>query len=182
MTRTVFIRPLALIGLSLVMAPAFAAEGTHRCASVEADAARLQCYDVAFGKPAAAAAASSAADGRTAASAPAAAATAAVPAATDASVKAREEFGLTEAEKRTRRQEPEARTESITGQVAQLGRRPTGELVVSLASGQVWTQIESDDSNSRVKVGDTVTIRRASLGSYLLVGPDRIAVRVKRVK
>jgi hypothetical protein len=181
MTRTVLIRPLALIGLSLAVAPTFAAEGTHRCASVEADAARLQCYDVAFGKPAGAAA-SSAADGRTAVSAPAAAATAAMPAASDASVKAREEFGLSETEKRTRRQEPEDQTASITGQVAQLGRRPTGELVVSLADGQVWTQIESDDSRSRVKVGDTITIRKASLGSYLLVGPDRIAMRVRRVK
>ena len=34
----------------------------------------------------------------------------------------------------------------------------------------------------RMRQGDTVTIRKASLGSYLLVGPDRIAVRVKRVK
>lgn len=178
MTRTVPVRPFVLLGLALAVAPAFAAEVTHRCASVAADAARLQCYDAAFGKPAGAAA-SSAADGRTAASAPAAAV---VPAATDASVKAREEFGLSESEKRTRRQEPEDQTASITGQVAQLGRRPTGELVVSLADGQVWAQIESDDSRSRVKVGDTITIRKASLGSYLLVGPDRIAMRVRRVK
>jgi hypothetical protein len=105
-----------------------------------------------------------------------------VPPAPDASVKAREEFGLSETEKRTRRQEPEDQTGSITGQVAHLGRRPTGELVVNLADGQVWSQVESDDSRSRVKVGDTVTIRKASLGSYLLVGPDRVAVRVKRVK
>jgi hypothetical protein len=53
---------------------------------------------------------------------------------------------------------------------------------VSLADGQVWSQVESDDSRSRVKVGDTITIRKATLGSYLLIGPDRIAVRVKRVK
>jgi hypothetical protein len=178
MTRTAPVRPFVLLGLALAVAPTVAAEVTHRCASVAADAARLQCYDAAFGKSAGAAA-SSAADGRAAASAPAAAA---VPAATDASVKAREEFGLSESEKRTRRQEPEDQPASITGQVAQLGRRPTGELVVSLADGQVWAQIESDDSRSRVKIGDTITVRKASLGSYLLVGPDRIAMRVRRVK
>jgi hypothetical protein len=175
MTRTVRIRPLALIGLSLAVATTFAADDTHRCASVVDDSARLQCYDAAFGKPVGA-------DASGAHSAIPAGTPASESSTPDTSVKARDEFGLSEAEKRTRRQEPEERTESITGQVAQLGRRPTGELVVSLADGQVWSQVESDDSRSRVKVGDTITIRKATLGSYLLIGPDRIAVRVKRVK
>ena len=178
MTRTVYIRPLALIYLSLAAAATLAADETHRCASVGDDSARLRCYDAAFGKPSGegASGARSAVPAATVTTAPAS-----VPSTPDTSVKAREEFGLSEAEKRTRRQEPEARTDSITGQVAQLGRRPTGELVVSLADGQVWTQIESD-TRARVKVGDTVTIRKASLGSYLLVGPDRIAIRVHRVR
>ncbi|HEX6571162.1 MAG TPA: hypothetical protein VF055_04005, partial [Steroidobacteraceae bacterium] len=52
MTRTISVRRFVLIGLSLAGTPALAAEGTHRCASVVDDPARLQCYDAAFGKPA----------------------------------------------------------------------------------------------------------------------------------
>ena len=52
---------------------------------------------------------------------------------------------------------------------------------MTLADGQVWAQIDSDD-RSRVKQGDTVTIRKGSLGSFLLLGPDRIAVRVRRLR
>ena len=159
--RTIFGR-FVVVTIAVLNAPGVVAADshTHRCASVTDDAARLACYDAAFGKPAKIASASPDDDGAT----------------------AREEFGLSEPEKRARRQEPADRTSSITGEIARLDHRPTGELVVSLADGPVWAQIESDDSRARVKVGDPVTIRKATLGSYLLVGPDRIAVRVRRVK
>jgi len=33
-----------------------------------------------------------------------------------------------------------------------------------------------------VKPGDTVTIKKAALGSYLLVAPNRVATRVRRLR
>ncbi|MBS0417404.1 MAG: hypothetical protein JSR66_06805 [Proteobacteria bacterium] len=46
-----------------------------------------------------------------------------------------------------------------------------------LDNGQTWRLIESDP---RVRPGDTVTIKRAALGSYLLVTPSRRSYRVER--
>jgi hypothetical protein len=54
-------------------------------------------------------------------------------------------------------------------------------MVVTLADGQVWAQLDPD-TRAKLKVGDTVTIRRAALGSYLLVTPSGMATRVKRLK
>ncbi len=71
--------------------------------------------------------------------------------------------------------------ESITGTVAAVGRRPDGELSVTLENGQVWTQV-TVDQRARVTAGDTVTIKKAALGSHLLVTQGRYATRVRRVK
>lgn len=120
-----------------------------------------------------------------AAAPPATGAAAVAPAAAASSVVASpgDDFGLTEAAKRAR--DPEQAKvqmpESITEKVTSVGHRPTGELVVTLANGQVWVQIESG-SRAQVGVGQTVTIKKASLGSYLLVPPNRVATRVRRVK
>lgn len=132
---------------------------SHACASVAEDSARLACYDAEFGRPATGAA------------------PARVPVA-----KAHEEFGLTEAEKRARDPaKAEVQPERITGRVASLGRRPSGELLVTLGDGQVWMQVESG-TNLFLKEGDEITIRKAALGSYLLVTPKRVAMRVRRIK
>ena len=39
-------------------------------------------------------------------------------------------------------------------------------MLVTLDNGQVWKQV--DASNLRLRVGDTVDIERASLGSFML--------------
>jgi hypothetical protein len=167
-----------------------AADGTHRCATIADDQARLQCYDAAFGKPspggsptATTASAPTVAKGGTQApvAASTTAAVAAAPVTTDAAARARDEFGLSEVDKRARKTEQEVAPTSISGQIAQLASRPTGELVVTLADGQVWVQVDVD-ARFRAKAGDAVTIRKATLGSYLMVGPNRIATRVRRVK
>lgn len=136
------------------------ADEPQRCAALADDRARLACYDSIFGRPAAAAAP--------------AAATAADPEA---------DFGLTEAAKRAREPEEsrERFPESISGMVAKVARQPAGELVLTLDNGQVWTQVQVD-ARARVAVGDTVTIKKAALGSHLLVTEDRYATRVRRVK
>lgn len=148
------------------------ADEPRRCAALADDRARLACYDSIFGKPAAVPAPAGAATG-TVAAAPAAA-TAANPAA---------DFGLTEAAKRALEPEESRQRlpESISGTVAKVARQPAGELVLTLENGQVWTQLQVD-VRARVAVGDPVTIKKAALGSYLLVTEDRYATRVRRVK
>jgi hypothetical protein len=152
---------LGLLLAAVLLAPqAVRADEPRRCAALDDDRARLACYDSIFGRPAVAAAP--------------AAATATDPEA---------DFGLTEAAKRAREPEEsrERFPESISGTVAKVARQPAGELVLTLENGQVWTQVQVD-ARARVAVGDTVTIKKAALGSHLLVTEDRYATRVRRVK
>lgn len=53
--------------------------------------------------------------------------------------------------------------------------------IFTLVNGQVWVQTDSV-SSGRVVGGDTVRIRRATFGSYMLVTPNGVALRVKRKK
>lgn len=176
----------ALLTLAGWMLGAHAADGDspQQCAAIGNDLERLACYDRIFRAPAGTSPATAAA----ATTAVAAAATTAVaPAATTAVAPAvaapPDDFGLTEAAKRARdpQRAKEEMSESITGTVAAVGRRPAGELVVTLDNGQVWTQVEVDQ-RARVAAGDTVTIKRGALSSYLLVTASRYATRVRRAK
>jgi hypothetical protein len=184
-------------------------ESAHRCVSIEEAAARLACFDAAFGRgtsagqtaparpvteapagsPVAtgstAGAPSSAAPGSSGTATSAAAATTATAAATSTdAVRAVEEFGLTESAKRARDPEKAKETmpQSISASVTQVDWRPTGEVVVTLGNGQVWEQSETVTTRARVKVGDAVTIRKAALGSYTMLTPTKAVVRVRRVR
>jgi hypothetical protein len=159
--------PLAFAVLS---AQAAGGDAPQRCAGIGDDRSRLACYDAIFRKPAASAASTAV---------PAAAGTASAPATTSPET----DFGLTDAAKRARdpQKAQQEMPESITGTVAAVGRRPTGELIVTLENGQVWTQV-TVDQRARVAAGDTVTIRKAALGSHLLETQNRYATRVRRVK
>jgi hypothetical protein len=48
-----------------------------------------------------------------------------------------------------------------------------------LDNGQTWSLTEPDP---RVRPGDTITIERASLGSFLMITPSHRSYRVKRLK
>lgn len=64
--------------------------------------------------------------------------------------------------------------------VERLSQRGDGKAVFVMSNGQVWVQVDTT-STRRVRAGGAVTIRRASLGSFLMVveagGP---AIRVRR--
>lgn len=161
--------PMVAFGLAILAstAVAHAAGEPRECVSVVEDAARLACYDAAFGR------AGSRSPG------------AALPAisAAEAAAQAKKDFGLSEADKRAL--DPERagpmQPESITGNVTAVRKRPTGEWVVTLGNGQVWVQAESD-TKAIIRVGDEVTVRKAALGSFVLVSANRVAMRVRRVK
>lgn len=152
-----------VLGAASTISIAAEPSGGQACAVIDDAGSRLACYDEAFGRTDGGVESKSLLSGDAA--------------------RGQEEFGLSEMAIRARDPEKARETlpESITAAVTEIGRRPTGELVVTLDNGHVWTQIEVD-SKGRVKVGDTVTVRKASLGSYLLITPNRIATRVRRVK
>jgi hypothetical protein len=168
----------------VVGAHAAAGDSPQQCAALGDDLERLACYDRIFrapavtAPPAAKAAPVTVGAASTATVAPATSTAAAPVAGTPT-----DDFGLTEAAKRAREPEEsrQKRPESISGAVAGVARQPAGELVVTLENGQVWTQLQVDP-RARVAVGDTITIRTAALGSYMLVTANRYATRVRRVK
>jgi hypothetical protein len=159
------------LAFALLAAQAAGGETPQSCAGIGDDRSRLACYDEIFRKPAASAASAAVAD------------TAAASAVASAAASPEADFGLTEAAKQARdpKKAKDEMPESVTGTVAVVGRRPDGELTVTLENGQVWTQV-TVDQRARVAVGDIVTIKKAALGSHLLVTKGRYATRVRRVK
>jgi len=76
---------------------------------------------------------------------------------------------------------PEKKVFSFTSPVTALERRRDGQFVATLENGQVWEQSEIN-SRAEVRVGDSITIRRGALGSYLLTTTAGIGTRVKRLR
>ena len=60
-------------------------------------------------------------------------------------------------------------------------RRSNGALVVTLDNDQVWLQNQPTEYFP-LKVGDTVRIRSAALGSYMMFAPSKRATRVTRIR
>jgi hypothetical protein len=181
----------AIVSLAIWSSQVSAAENeaAMRCAAIDGDQARLACYDGIFRGTGGSAAAGTGSAG-VAVVAPA---QPAVPPPAIAPANPAADFGLTPARKDAI-QAAEAKAsstpaapkappapDSITARVATVANRLTGELVVILDDGQVWVQIDTE-TKGRVREGDEVTIRKATLGSYFLVAPNHILVRVRRVK
>jgi hypothetical protein len=175
------------------------------CAAIAAQAERLACYDRLAGRgPApvstppsggsrpsvapsapAPAPAAAAGEGRTAsppnptpsAPAPSAAGSATPPAAaTPVAPASKEAFGLYTAEHPAA---PKATTDSIVGRVVETKYDTYGRETVLLEGGPVW---QLDGSDALLATGDSVTIKRASLGSYFLTTASGRTHRVKRLR
>jgi hypothetical protein len=67
----------------------------------------------------------------------------------------------------------------IPATVVQLSVRSNGRFIVTLDNGTIWSQSQNK-SDVRIAVGDSVTLKKATLGSYLLVTRDGVSTRVKR--
>ena len=108
------------------------------------------------------------------------AATATVEPTADASQEAL--FGKNEAEIRKSAEDAAGTTEidQIDARVTEVRTSATGKAVITLDNGQVWKQIDS--SRLRLSGDDEVTIRRASLGSFMLYKTgSKSLMRVKRI-
>jgi hypothetical protein len=146
----------AAILLLGVMPAVFAAAASPGCSSVFDDAQRLACYDAQFGKP-------RRPDAAQPASHPAPAPHTAAPLSPTAP---------------TAPITPKPRVELIAGRVTTVNRIAGDRFMFTLENGQAWTQLERDP-NVQIDVGDTVKIRRAMLGSWMLETRDAVRTRVR---
>jgi hypothetical protein len=154
-----------------------------QCSDISNTAERLACYDKLAGR----APASRAPPSSSAAAAPAAAPVSAAPAgaaATPAPAAAAgaKDFGLSKVQKERANgaANSPAEIKSITARVTGFREGPSGRPRILLDNGQDWEYEE--DGDALLAVGDSVTIRRASLGSFLLVTPARLVHRVRRIR
>ena len=154
------------------------------CKQLTDNSARLSCYDrlaatfVSQEASAAVAVPSTAVSG---AAAPGAAAPASAPAvvatpatATPSAEVIAADFGKTQSR-------PSDQVEQLQATVKSLSRNKMRKLLITLENGHTWRQTEDD--SIQLKAGDSVTIEKASFGSFLLskTGTNR-KVRVKRVE
>jgi hypothetical protein len=151
-------------------APPEALTDVYACAATADDAARLACYDSAVGRLRAAEE-----EGRVVA--------------VDreqVAILERDSFGfslpsLGSLLPRRHDASPPAALERIELRIARITRRADGRHHIVMENGQTWAQIEPQ-SVSNLEVGDTITIRRASLGSFMLSPQHGAAHRVRRVE
>ncbi len=147
---------IALLLSAAMPAAAAALPATHACARIVAPTERLDCYDRAF------------------------------PPVHDTQAEAREQartFGLGPRHSAGRDQ-PAAEDglgRSMASQVVSVDRNREGERVFTLNNGQVWRQSESSVLGL-VRAGDAISIRAGSFGSYLLITPGGVPLRVKRIR
>ena len=154
------------------------------CKQLTDNSARLSCYDrlaatfVSQEASAVVAVPSTAVSG---AAAPGAAAPASAPAvvatpatATPSAEVIAADFGKTQSR-------PSDQVEQLQATVKSLSRNKMRKLLITLENGHTWRQTEDD--SIQLKAGDSVTIEKASFGSFLLskTGTNR-KVRVKRVE
>ncbi len=189
--RSLGVLPLAALGAALATAQgtggSVSAGALKACAVIAAPSERLACYDQLAGRvpsPVAATATPSTSPPGAPTPSPIVAPAAAV--GTAASVAAgapiappapppKEAFGLYAAE------HPHAAvdaTPSLTALVIGFGMNPNGHPTVTLEGGAVW---ELDNSDPLLKAGESVIIKRAALGSFLMTTPTGRTHRVHRV-
>jgi hypothetical protein len=178
---------LVLAALGSTAAAAEIPEGLRRCATESDDLRRLACYDAeiagsgrvisnASGNVAGASAATPDPSAAKAAS-DAAPKPDSSAAATKAPADPADEFGL----RRDPKKEPGTKAAEVSSSVAAFSRGVDRRLVVTLENGQVWREIAPNEA-VRLQTGDTVRIERGSLGSFLLVAPNKRSTKVTRIK
>ena len=76
--------------------------------------------------------------------------------------------------------QPTDRIDSIETTLSRASQGADDRWTFFLADGSVWTQVGSDRVSIRNREGEPVRVRRAAMGSYLLVVGRSVAVRVRR--
>lgn len=181
----------ALIGISPLASSATmpTAGDLARCAVIVAPDSRLACYDTLAGRsadrpaptaavtpgstPAPTPTPAAAGTGTAASASPAAPA----PKPTPTPTSDPRNFGFSQAQLHAAPEGPAA----IQARVAKIIDNRTGSAYVVLDNGQTW-KLTDADVDAGLGPGDPVTIRRGSLGSFLLVTPSKRSYHVRRTQ
>lgn len=164
------------------------------CALVEPDDMRLRCYDAYFRAPTAQ---EQQAAGRDESESVSAVAPLDASRAPDRAVAPEsptptpslpvrvpeEEFGLTPAQlaERDRGASAAPVLDRLEVRVSSVGHTGSGHIVLMLDNGQRWMEV-TPSQRVRFRAGEEITIRRASLGSFLARGPNSGGtVRIRRM-
>jgi hypothetical protein len=165
-------RSFALLSFTLAGAAVFADELRDRLSACNdlADAdARLACYDAAVDRSRQSADSGAApTPAQPAARVQAEPASAAEATGGAASLSQEDFFGKSgeEVERTVQEATGSEPIDSLGATVTKLQRYSYDKVLITLDNGQVWKQVDS--SSLRLRVGDTVEIERASLGSFML--------------
>jgi hypothetical protein len=95
-----------------------------------------------------------------------------------------DDFGVAGQLARKRKEAKEDAGEAVkelNASVSSLSKKPYGELVVTLDNGQVWQQNEAK-SSFVIKEGETVVIKPAKFGSFMLTTGSGATTRVHRIQ
>lgn len=154
-------------------------ERTQRCADIDEDALRLECFDQLardYGDERASERGVQGASSRPAEPAasipeePAAPPPAELPDPED-------RFGLTA----TERDSDEEAPDQVSAHISEIELRRDGHRIFTLDNGQVWIE-ESARQGLRLTVGDAVTIKSGLFGSYRLFASGNKSTKVDRVR
>jgi hypothetical protein len=178
---------VAGLGVALPAISQSSSNDLNTCAAIQTQAERLACYDKLAGRgatppaaatpqPALPAAPAAASSGTKKQTPPAPTATAATPAASTPAPGTAEAFGLYKAEHPAAPKSPVA---TVKGKVVDLKYDAYGRETISLEGGAVWQLAGSD---ALLAKGDEVTIKRATMGSYLMTTSAGREHRVKRLR
>jgi hypothetical protein len=165
----------AVAALLAVASQSFAAEGTRRCFEIYDDPQRLACYDSLFGKPVRPGAAQLPA---APAQPPAPAVVTAVPTPPAAAPPVTAPASAPTPATRQPPAKAPAPAQPVTARITAVSRLANDRFAITLDNGQVWTQLERDLS-AEVRAGDTVQIRPAMLGSWMLETRGGVKTRVR---
>jgi hypothetical protein len=179
MTKRMILAAVAAIGTTLTLAPAVAAQTAAsdsmrlklmlECDAIKAEAMRLTCYDSAARRSR-----SSMGGGRLGMAPGTPAAQALTP---------EQKFGMTAKVRQERSDLPPSPEEvaEIDGRVASATDRGPGLWRVNFADGSRWQMTEAMTNMAPPRTGETVRIRKATMGSYLMYVGKQPSVRVVRV-
>lgn len=70
--------------------------------------------------------------------------------------------------------------DTIQAKVAAVRQNSAGKWVIRLEDGATWVQVDTNEINPDPQAGETAEIRRASLGSYMLILPHHRSFRAHR--
>ena len=144
--------------------------GLTSCAAIAKNSDRLNCYDLLAQRGSSVTSTANVAAPTAVAVTPGSSPAPPVP---NAAAQA-QDFGLTEVQK------PKTeKLQAIDASIASIRLSPNGRTRVALDNGQSWELEDAPDS--MMSVGQAVVIKKATLGSYLMVTAAKMSHRVRRL-